>query len=232
MSTIIEQIREKRAAWLAEYNAATPERQAEMLAEKEREQKRAEEERKRRIYEENRDKFFSKANRQIAAYQILEVARSVAQEVVKSFDGKVLNNRCTKAVEERLKKIRPHLCAELTIKYDYDLKDNIGLMKITDYGADYELDKDVSFYIYLTPVTDSNRVDWSKTAEHLLDPGKFQDLGSYISVWRKSMKEYDKHLKRAEKLMAAIKEYGEACPWQLREHFKDNRVVSNYAFYL
>lgn len=227
--TVFEQLRAERLAWREKYLAATPAEQERMLAEKAAKREEEERLRKQRIYDERKNRFTEKANNQIFLYGKLLIARKVALEEIKNFNGKVCNNRLTKNIDAKLKEIDKNFYASLTVCYDHSAKGNIGKLKIAYYNHfSYGLYNDVTLKIRLTDVFDGNRVDWSLTESEESNAEKF--LTDMISSWKNAIKNYGKAYKALKKVEKAIEDYAKE-NFYLRDFFKTEHVLSN-GYYL
>ncbi len=229
METNYQKFVAKRRAWLDAYNAASPEEKERMMAEKKANAKKEAEEREKEIYNDRKARFMQRADNQIKIYELLIRANRTAMDVIKSFDGKVLNNRLTKAVETEIKKIHPRLFAELTISYKHDVSNNEGRLKISLYDYDYNsLDNDSSLYITLSPFDDGNRVVWAETESRKENEEHRQD---WIADWKHCKKSYDNSYKQAMKIYEMIEKYNKSVNFNMRCYFKEIHIISN-AFYV
>lgn len=228
MENVFQKIREERQAWLDAYKNATPEEQARMLEEKKANREREEQKRQQMIYDDRKKRFMAKADKQIEILNILIRAREIALDSIKTFDGKVLNNRLTKAVEKELKAFNSSLYVSLVISYDHATKNNEGKLTIEVSHYESGLEDSVSLKISLSPLNDGNRVVWSETED--LDYNK-EYLSGWIESWKRAKKEYDKTYKEAMKVYAAIEHYGKNANSHLRNFFTGEHLISN-GYYL
>lgn len=221
MNNILAQIRAEKAAWNEAYLAASEEERARMLEEKARKHEEEEKLRQQRIYDDRKARFIEKCDREIACTKSLKKAVAIALDVTKSFDGKVLNNRLTNAVQDKLGK---SISAVLTISYDYNTKNNVGKLTIRE-GNFYGCYNSEDFKICLSPFEDGNRVMWKETEEAL-------DLqfDRRIKEMQEAKKSYDKVYKKAMAIEKAIKEYSNE-NYYIRNFFKTENVIRN-TFYL
>ena len=167
---------------------------------------------------------------QITVYQILSYARSMALDVIKSFDGKVLNKRLEKAVETKIRDYNVHLHANLVISYDYNIKNNDARLDIrfSNCGGFYGLENETSLYIPLSPLEDGNRVVWEK----MLERAENKDyLTERIESHQKAKKEYGKVLRQAQKIRDMIEDYGKNTNSCVRNFLTNERIIDN-KFYL
>ena len=228
MENVFQKIREERQAWLDAYKNATHEEQARMLEEKKANREREEQERQKMIYDDRKKRFMQKADKQIEILEKLIRARKIALNVIKTFDGKVLNNRLTNAVEKDLKAFDSSLYVSLVISYNYSVTNNEGKLKIEVSHYDSGFEDSVSLNISLSPFNDGNRVVWSETEN--LDYNK-EYLSGWIENWKKAKKEYDKTYKQAMKVYAVIEDYGNNANGHLRSFFTGEHLISN-GYYL
>lgn len=221
MSDILERIRAKKAAWDEAFLNASEEERKRMLEERKREEAENERLRQQRIYDDRKARFIEKCDREIACTKSLKKAVAIALDVTKSFDGKVLNNRLTNAVQDKLGK---SISAVLTISYDYNTKNNVGKLTIRE-GNFYGCYNSEDFKICLSPFEDGNRVMWKETEEAL-------DLqfDRRIKEMQEAKKSYDKVYKKAMAIEKAIKEYSNE-NYYIRNFFKTENVIRN-TFYL
>ena len=228
MENFWQKLAAERKAWLDAYKSATPEEQARMLAEKKANREREEQELQKRIYEDRKSRFMEKADHQIEIYKTLVRAREIAFDVIKSFDGKVLNNRLTKVVEEKLKAYNNSLYATLKISYEYSVKNNVGKLEIQVSHYYGSMEDKLLLNIALSPFEDGNRVIWSET-ESLKENNEY--LSQFIEGWKKAKKEYDKTYKQAMKVYNIIEDYGKNYNCHLRNFFTGEHLISN-GYYL
>lgn len=225
MENVYQKIREERQAWLDAYKNATPEEQARMLEEKRANREREEQRRQQMIYDDRKARFMEKADNQIKILKKLVRAREIAFDVIKSFDGKVLNNRITKAVEEKLKAFDDSLWASLSYSYSYSEKRNVGnlTLRVSHYHGCME--DSLTLYV---PLSYMSRIVWSDT-EGWKDNKEY--LSGWIESWKKAKKEYDKTYKQAMKVYDMIEDYGKNHNCHLRNFFTEERLISN-GYYL
>lgn len=225
MENVYQKIREERQAWLDAYKNATPEEQARMLEEKRANREREEQRRQQMIYDDRKARFMEKADNQIKILKKLVRAREIAFDVIKSFDGKVLNNRITKAVEEKLKAFDDSLWASLSYSYSYSEKRNVGnlTLRVSHYHGSME--DSLTLYV---PLSNMSRIVWSDT-EGLKDNKEY--LSGWIESWKKAKKEYGKTYKQAMKVYDMIEDYGKNHNCHLRNFFTEERLISN-GYYL
>ncbi len=231
MNEIYSKFVAERKNWLEKFNSATPEEQKRMLEEKKAKHEEEEKRRQKEIYDDRKNRFFKKCDEQIATYELLEKALPIALEISAKFDGKVLNNRLTKAVDDEIRaKVNQYVRAELIISYDYNLKNNVGKLSIIDYNHhDYE--REISFKIILSPLSDNNRVMWKETLEYMEKPeGKTIDIAERISERKNAKKNYDRIYKKAKKVDEIIAEYAKE-DFYVRDFFKSEHVIGG-TYYL
>lgn len=225
MENVYQELRAKRQEWLNAYNSASPEEKERMMAEKKANAKREAEEREKKIYDDRKSRFMQRADNQIKIYETLIRAKKVAMDVIKSFDGKVLNNRLTKAVETEIQKIDDGLRAYLTISYDWNEKNNVGKLEIRLFGCNtHDLDSTSVLYISLSPLNDGNRVVWAETESQ---KENVEHLREWIEKWKSNKKAYDKMYKQAMKLYEMIEQYGKSGNSYLINYFKEEHLISN-----
>lgn len=228
MENVFQKIREERAAWYEAYKSATPEEQKRMLEEKKAKYEEEEKRRKQMIEDDRKARFFKKTDEQIACYELLKKAMPIALEVAASFDGKILNNRLTNAVNERLhKEVDRYVTAKLVISYNWNLSTNVGELKVTDYNH-HDCWNEDSFKIILSnTLGDSGRVMWQKSLEYMEQPGeKSTDFSERIATRKKAKKDYDKVLKQARKVDEIIREYCQV-DYELRDFFRTEYIIGN-----
>lgn len=231
MESVYEKIRREKEEWMAKFNAATPEEQKEMLEKKNREREESEKRRKQMIYDDRKNRFFENCDSYIECYNLLKKAFPIVLEVTATFDGKVLNNRLTNAINEKLHaKVHQYVTATLTISYDYDLKNNVGKLVVKDYNH-HDCDNEFSFRIILSPLSDSNRVKWDETLDDMKKPGRNpDDFERNIEKMKKAKKDYDKVFKKALKIYSIIEDYAKE-DFHLRDFFKTEGIIGN-TYYL
>lgn len=221
MSDILERIRAKKAAWDEAFLNASEEERKRMLEERKREEAENERLRQQRIYDNRKAEFFEKCDKEIACQESLKKAVKTAVEVAKTFDGKVLNNRLTKAIQEKLGK---NISAVLEISYDYNLENNRGKLTIRE-GNFYGCNNEEFFYINLSPFSDGNRVMWKETEKSL----KFS-YDNRLAEAKNAKKTYDKVYKKLMDVEKAINEYSK-CNFMARNFLKAKSVLRG-AYYL
>lgn len=212
-------------AWKEKYDAATDEEKERMLEERKKQQIAQAQEREKKIVAERKQRFTDKANNQINLYRQLLEGRKIALGIIKTFDGKVLNNRLTKAVEQKLKEFDKNLYASLDISYDRDLGNNVGKLKIriSHYLGSWVWDE-TSLYILLSPVSDSNRVIWEETEKDEQNQDKV--VTDCIADWSNAINEYDDAIKAAEKVSKMLEEYGKV-NIHLRQFISGEHLIRN-----
>lgn len=219
--TVLEKIRAERAAWNEAYQAASEEERERMLEEKARKREEEEKLRQQRIYDDRKTRFLEKCDKEIACAKSLKKAIKIALDVTKSFDGKVLNNRLTKAIQDKLDK---NIAAILEISYDYNTKNNVGKLIIRE-GNFHGCYNSEDFKIVLSPFEDGNRVMWKETEESLN-----LQIDRRIKEMQDAKKSYDKVYKKAKAIEKAIEEYSNA-NYYIRDFFKTESVIGK-TFYL
>ena len=227
MENDLKAIVERHRAWKAAYDAASPEEKERMVAEKKAQREREEKERQQRIYDDRKKRFVEKANHQIEILQALIQGRKIAFEVISQFDGKVLNNRLTKAVSEKMKSKDDSLWADLTISYDRSVCNNMGKLEISrSHYYEAGLYDKSSIEIILSPLSDGNRVMAALTLSDENNSDK--SLTDRISSWKKAIKDYDKTYKTAMKLSESIEKYGKETNVYLSEFFRAEYLIKTY----
>lgn len=227
MENVYDKIRAERMAWKEKFDSATPEEQNKMLAERCEQRKEEEERHQKMIYDDRKKRFFEQSNEWIACYELLKKAQSIALEVCESFDGKILNNRLTNAINERLQaEINRYVTASLLISYSHEFENNVGTMTIKDVNH-FGCDNKCSFKIILSPVLDGNRIEWSKSLDYMTTPcGKLFDFDERIANRKAAKKGYDKTYKKAKKIEEIIKDYTKE-DYLLRGFLKREYVINN-----
>lgn len=203
------------------YLAADEQGKKVLLEERRQQRKIEEQQREKQINDERKERFVSKANKQIKIYKDLQRTRKVALEVIKSFDGKVLNNRLTKAVTAELKKLDNSFYAHLDIEYDRQQQNNVGRLKLS--ANEYHFEDQIILQIVLSPLSDSNRVKYDATES--LDKNSCEYIDTRIAEWKQACKEYEKVLKQAQKIEADIRKYGEKANFHLRNFFQGESII-------
>jgi len=221
MTTLVEKIRAERAAWNEAYLAASEEERERMLEEKARKREEEEKLRQQRIYDDRKTRFIEKCDREIACAKSLKKAIKIALDVTKSFDGKVLNNRLTKAIQDKLGK---NISAILEISYDYNTKNNVGKLTVREgnFSGFYNSE---DFKIMLSPLEDGNRVMWKETEKSLN-----LQLDRRIKEMQEAKKSYDKVYKKAKAIEKAIEEYSRE-NYYTRDFLKTESVIGK-TYYL
>ena len=214
----------ERMAWREKYLKATPEEQERMLAERKLRDAKEKEEREKRIYAERKKRFIDTANAQISVLKTLQRARKVTLEVIKQFDGKVLNNRLTKVVAQEFAKIDPHLYASLTISYDSVLKNNAGVLEIEVWHQFANVRDKYDIKIVLSSLVDGNRVMFAETESEKSNDEEY--LTNRIQGYQDAIKGYDKSYKTAVRLNEMIEKYGKEINHHLREYFRGFNLIS------
>ena len=181
------------------------------------------------FYERVKDEFITKANSQIRVYELLNRAFPIVAEVIKSFDGKVLNARLANKVEEELNHISSDLHASLEIIYSQEHKNNVGYLEVRKAPYASGLHRSMKINIMLSSVSDGNRVVWSKTAEWL-DSCK-DVLPGYIAEWKQMKKDFDKAYNGAcrfnMEMRKRIEDYQNRYSHALREFFCQHYLVKS-----
>lgn len=223
---VFQKMMREREEWRTRFLAASPEEQERMLAEKKANREREEMERKQRIYDERKKRFMERADHQIKLLELLEEAKVIALEVIEKFDDKVLNNRLTNELNERLKEYDSSLSAKLSVHYDSDYQNNIGelTLRVSNYG-EADLLKDCNLIILLTPTIDKNRVKFLKTKENAENNKDY--LEKRLELWKSSKKDYDKIYNAAKKLEEQIRKYSELSIY-VREFFKKESIIPSW----
>lgn len=222
-------ILEERRKWKKKFDNATEEEQAQMLAERAEAREREKAEREQKMYAERKERFMKRAENEILATEYIIKARQIALDMLKDFDGKVLNNRYTKAVDAKLKEVYRGLWCTLVVEYDHTTKANVGRLKIEvrlyekSNGTD-----NCTIYIKLLPDLYAYRVDYAKTIEDSrnTNEGELKQIEDY----KNAIKQYDKVYKHAEKVRKTIEDYAKN-NYYLRDYFRAERVISN-VYYL
>lgn len=222
---VFQKIRREREEWRTKFLAASPDEQKKMIEEKKANQERAEMERKKAIYDDRKKRFFEKADKQLETLHLLEKGCAIALEVIKEFDGKVLNNRLTNEVNKRLEEFNSRISADLTIRYERDYDNNVGFLRFKVCYTDNSLLSEHTIKIILSPVLGGNRVMFAKTEEKHKEEVTY--LTEHVSSWKSAKKEYDKVYKAAEKLNERIKEYSKNNDF-LRDWISAEHVISSF----
>ena len=226
---VFEKMKRERMEWREKFLAASPEEQQKMLEEKEAKREQAEKARKKAIYDDRKKRFFEKADQQIKILEVLIKAQKISFEVIKSFDGKILNNRLTKVLIEKLQALNSSLNADLVISYNRQTERNEGKIEIrmSHYGCG-GLRNTNSIYIPLTKIvpftSDGDRVVFSDAEQDMRNDAHF--LTDILDSWKSAKKEYDKVHKEADKLSAAIEKYCHM-NYCLRDFFKADHVIDH-----
>lgn len=209
--------------WKEKYNAASDEEKERMLKEREEGRIAAERELKKKIATERKQRFMDRADKQIDLYRQLLEARKIALDVIKSFDGKVLNNRLTKVVEQKLKEFNDALYASLDISYDRELGNNVGKLKIRirHYLGPWAWDE-TSLYILLSPVSESNRVIWAETENDERDQDEI--ILERIKDWEDARNEYDNAIAAADEISKVLEKYGDV-NYNLRQFISEEHII-------
>lgn len=204
-------------AWKEKFDAASPEEQERMRQERAEQRKKAEAERDKRIYDDRKQRFVSKTSEQIDALKKLIPAHQIALDIIKSFDGKILNNRLTNTIKERLKQQDKNFGADLEWKYNYDTKTNYGRLEISYYG----IYPSVSVGLEIT-LNGDDRIVWASTQENKYNTD--DGLRSLIAEREQAIKQYDKIYREAEKLSQTIEQYGKL-NYLVRDWLKTEHVI-------
>lgn len=213
-------------AWKEKYDVASAE-EKELMEKERKEQLIAQaQEREKKIVAERKQKFMDKALNQINLYCQLLEARKIALGVIKIFDGKVLNNRLTKAVESKLKEFNNSLYASLDISFDRDLGNNVGKLKIRicHYLGSWAWDE-TSLYISLSPVSDSNRVIWEETEKD--ERNQENVITDCIMEWNEACNEYEDGIKAAQEITQMLQKYGNGVNIHLRQYISEVGLIGN-----
>lgn len=162
--------------------------------------------------QKRKETFMKMADEQIAMYKALANHVDVALEVIKKFDGKVLNNRLTKAVEAEIKKTDDKAHAKLFMSSKGGLLDimrpsSSRILNCTSIGI---------------KITADNRIDWAETLDDYHDT-----LSDKAEAMEEAKYNYDAALQLAQDVCDAIDNYSQNAPSILREYFRDNSVISN-----
>ena len=212
LNSVVEEFR----AWKEKYKNATPEEQEKMLEERAEKRRREEEERQKRIYEDRKKRFTDKIQSEIRTFRMLLEDTNFAMEVIKSFDGKVLNNRLTNAVKKKLQEgVYPHL----SFSYDYALKKNVGTLELEAHDKYGNARNREDIMIILSS---DGRVIWSET--EVLRYKNNEELVNRIKERKEAIKNYDKIYKEAKKLEAALENYSKL-NFHVRDFFKAEYVI-------
>ena len=220
----LEERKAKRMAWREEYLKATPEEKERMMTERKLRDAEEKKQLDKEIYAERKKKFIDRSKAQISALQTLIQARKIAFDVIKQFDGKVLNNRLTKVVEQELRKVDSHLYVTLTISYNSLLKNNASVLEIEVYEQVESVRDRDSITIVLSPLTEGNRVMFDQTESKNSKDKEY--LTNRIRGYQDAIKSYDQSYKAAVKLNEMIEKYGQDINHHLREHFRGFNLIS------
>ena len=214
-----EQVAESKA-YLAALETATPEEVSRLVEEHKTKVKEWEKMWEEEAYNERKERFLKISKANIAVFEELIQATKEALEVIKTFDGKVLNNRLTNAVKEKFN--RNTTSASLTIEYNYKTNQNEGKLKInvTNWnGASHT----TSIRIILSNPPYEERIAADKT-EELFYENSLQQIEKYINQYKDAAKNYDKRMKKAMNVVNAINEYAKVEGF-LRDFWKAESVI-------
>ena len=214
-----EQIAESKA-YLAALETATPEEVSRLVEEHKTKVKEWEKMWEQEAYNERKERFLKISKANIAVFEELIQATKDALEVIKTFDGKVLNNRLTNAVKEKFN--RNTTSASLSIEYNYKTNQNEGKLKInvTNWnGASHT----TSIRIILSNPPYEERIAADKT-EELFYENSLQQIEKYINQYKDAAKNYDKRMKKAMNVVNAINEYAKVEGF-LRDFWKAESVI-------
>ena len=214
-----EQVAESKA-YLAALETATPEEVSRLVEEHKTKVKEWEKMWEQEAYNERKERFLKISKANIAVFEELIQATKEALEVIKTFDGKVLNNRLTNAVKEKFN--RNTTSASLTIEYNYKTNQNEGKLKInvTNWnGASHT----TSIRIILSNPPYEERIAADKT-EELFYENSLQQIEKYINQYKDAAKNYDKRMKKAMNVVNAINEYAKVEGF-LRDFWKAESVI-------
>lgn len=230
MDNITNEILKAHREWVERFANATEEEQAIMLKEKQEKALAAAKERDLSIYNERKQRFVAKMNNYIEVAKRVIKARSVALDVLKSFDGKVLNNRYTKAVQDELEKaigvgIYGNNLAYCTLSFEYEREysANVGFLNLESklngehisWKLTIILKPSIGGYVH-------ERVDYKATSE--LSKNSDTQLHVYLKEAKDAIKKYDSILAKAKKLEKAIKDYGKT-NYHVRDFIKSNSLL-------
>lgn len=219
-----EQVAESKA-YLAALETATPEEVSRLVEEHKEKVKEWEKLWEQNAYNERKERFLKISKANVAVFEELIQATKEALEVIKSFDGKVLNNRLTNAVKEKFNRTTTSASttsASLTIEYNYKTNRNEGKLKInvTNWnGASHA----TSIRIVLSNPPYEERVVADKT-EELFYENSLQQIEKYINQYKDAAKNYDKRMKKAMNVANAINEYAKVEGF-LRDFWKAENVI-------
>ncbi len=224
MNAILAQHRE----WKAKFDAATPEEQKIMIAERDAKREQEKRDRQERIENDRKGRFSEKAETEIETLKMLIKGRKAAMGIIKSFDGKVLNRRLSNILNDELKKIDRFMYCTLNIEYDYEQKANVGRLEISTSrcGQRYQARESFRLKIFLT--SPAERVIFETTDSYADNAEKI--LSDQITMWKKAVRDYDKTRKMAAKVYSVIEDYAKS-NYHLRDFFKTEYIVSN-TYYL
>lgn len=215
--TYLEKRREERRAWYAAYLAASDDEKTRMMEERKKELAIEEENRQKRIYDDRKARFVKKCDEQIAALESLMKFEKVTLEIIKNFDGKVLNARLTNAVDAEVKKIEKYSYATLKYDYSYDNGTRTTFGKLTiSLSYFHGWYKDFSVKIFYN---EEGRINAEKTLE-----GYESCLARLISDWKKVRKDYDKIHKKAMKVKKEIEAYRKESVY-LRDFLRSEGII-------
>lgn len=215
--------KEQRAeseAYLAALETATPEEVSRLVEEHKEKVKEWEKMWEQNAYNERKERFLKISKANVAVFEELIQATKEALEVIKSFDGKVLNNRLTNAVKEKFN--RNTTSASLTIEYNHKTNQNEGKLKInvTNWNG---VRHDTSIRIVLSNPPYEERIAADKT-EELFYENSLQQIEQYINQYKDAAKNYDKRMKKAMNVVNAISEYAKVEGF-LRDFWKAESVI-------
>lgn len=215
--------KEQRAeseAYLAALETATPEEVHRLVEEHKEKVKEWEKLWEQKAYNERKERFLKISKGNVAVFEELIRAAKDALKVIKTFDGKVLNNRLTNAVKEKFNKNTTS--ASLTIEYNHKTNQNEGKLKInvTNWsGASHA----TSIRIILSNPPYEERVVADKT-EELFYENSLQQIEKYINQYKDAAKNYDKRMKKAMNVANAINEYAKVEGF-LRDFWRAENVI-------
>lgn len=218
MNNYLDKIRAERIAWAEAYKNASEDEKKVMLEERAKTRKEREEKERKMREDFQKQKFIEISDEQIGIYYELETGIEIVKEFVKKFDGKVLNNRLTKAVEKELPNASRFLAISLEYVQNYSAgKNDAYLTLIRCYSGN----KDCRTKIKILFDNDG-RILADKTL------AEFEDvIPTKIANYEKAKEDYDIALEEARILDKKIEEFVKKYHHSLREYLNNNYVLQN-----
>ena len=174
---------------------------------------------------QNKGDFFSTLKSEISHRETLRTFFDTTyQELLKKYDGKVYNKRFDTALNDALKAVSPLMWAkcELQSRNSYsNYKDNNLVQVVINFrNSSHNYNDNESLYTNIVLVTDANynlRISAEDSGKERYTLAWLGNFDRETETRKAILKDYDKYLRMAEKMVEAVKTYNEL-PHRFREN--------------